>query len=146
AGDRPDVLADLLADADLKQYATLFPLLQAQPERAVARLTEELAKTPGFDWKDAPLDPAWAAPDPALVRQVEAAGGLVAERFALCQALPLEQFEAVAAGLRRGGYRPIRLRPYAVAASGPLAGSAQKPASGPLAATVQVAAVWTRDG
>ena len=71
--ERPEVLADLLADADPKQYATLWPRLEAQRERAVPLLHDELAKTAAFDWQDAPLDPAWAAPAPALVRQVEAA-------------------------------------------------------------------------
>jgi formylglycine-generating enzyme required for sulfatase activity len=128
AADRPEVLAHLLPDADPKAYAALFPLLQRHRERAVGLLTAELDGTAPWDWKDAPLDPAWAAPEPALVRQAEAAQGLVAERFAFCQTLPLEQFEAVAAGLRRGGYRPVRLRPYAVGEA------------------VQVAAAWTRDG
>jgi formylglycine-generating enzyme required for sulfatase activity len=68
----------------------------------------------------------------------------VAKRFALCQALPLEQFDAVAGGLRRCGYRPVRLRPYAAATGGPPVEA--KPTGGPPIATVQVAAVWTRDG
>jgi formylglycine-generating enzyme required for sulfatase activity len=128
AAEQPERLAALLADADPKQYAVLFPLLAAKRERAVGLLTDELAKTAGFDWKDTPLDPSWPAPDAALVRQVETAHGQVAERFAFCQTLPLAQFDALAAALRRCGYRPIRLRPYA-------AGDA-----------VQVAAVWSRDG
>jgi serine/threonine protein kinase len=128
AADQPDVLADLLADADAKQYAVLFPLLEARQERAAGLLTDELMKTAGFDRKDAPLDQSWPAPDAALVREVEAAHGQVAERFAFCQTLPLAHFDALAASLRRCGYRPVRLRPYA-------AGD-----------RVQVAAVWTREG
>jgi hypothetical protein len=42
--------------------------------------------------------------------------------------MPLQEFLAVAEGLRPSGYRPVRFRPY-------VAGGA-----------VQVAAVWTRDG
>jgi formylglycine-generating enzyme required for sulfatase activity len=145
-GDRPEVLADLLADADPKQYATLWPRLEAHRERAMAVLSAELAKTAGFDWKDAPLDPAWAAPEPDLVRQLEAAEGMAQQRFAFCQALPLEQFDAMAGRLRRCGYRPVRLRPFAVATGGPPGGSSGKPTGGPPVATVQVAAVWTRDG
>jgi formylglycine-generating enzyme required for sulfatase activity len=128
AGEQPEVLADLLADADAKQYAVLFPLLEARREQALGLLTDELDKTADFDWKDTPLDPSWPAPDVALIRHVEAAHGQVADRFAFCQTLPLAQFDALAAALGRCGYRPIRLRPYA-------AGDA-----------VQVAAVWTRDG
>jgi serine/threonine protein kinase/formylglycine-generating enzyme required for sulfatase activity len=146
AADRPDVLADLLADAGAPAYALLFPRLERHRERAVGLLSAELLRTATWDWKDAPLDPAWAAPAPALVRQMEAAQGLVAERFAFCQALPLERFDSVAAGLRRAGYRPSRLRPYAVATGGPPVGSWEKLTGGPPVATVQVAAVWLRDG
>src|SRR5262249_17278622 len=122
------VLAELIKDADPKQYAILLPKFQEHRERALALFSAELTKTAAFDWKDPPLDPAWSVPDPALVRQLESAHGLLAERFALCQALPQEQFVAVAEGLRRSGYRPIRLRPYRVGKE------------------VHVAAVWNRDG
>jgi formylglycine-generating enzyme required for sulfatase activity/tRNA A-37 threonylcarbamoyl transferase component Bud32 len=147
AADRPDDLADLMADADARQFAVLLPKLRAHREKAIARLNQELARIPQPDWNDPPLDPAWVAPDPALVRQIEQGQGLLTECFALCQTMPLKDFPKVAEGLRRSGYRPIRFRPYAVAASSLLADS-PKPASRLLAATRQllVAAVWTRDG
>jgi hypothetical protein len=134
AADRPAVLADALMSADKQQWARLWPKAQAQREGAVARFTQELGRTLAPDWKDAPPGPAWAAPDAALVRQVEAAGGMVAERFALCQALPLAEFDALAEALRKAGYRPVNFRPYAHQPAAPARGS------------VQVAAVWTRDG
>ncbi|MBV9124395.1 MAG: formylglycine-generating enzyme family protein, partial [Planctomycetes bacterium] len=90
-------------------------------------LHQELDQTCTSEWVDKPLDPSWQTVEPALVRQVEQAQGMVAERFALCQTLPLTQFPSLAEGLRRSGYRPLRLRPY-LTDSG-----------------VQVAAVWTRD-
>jgi formylglycine-generating enzyme required for sulfatase activity/tRNA A-37 threonylcarbamoyl transferase component Bud32 len=128
AADRPELLGDLLLDADPKQDALLFPLLRRHRERAVVLFHAELDKGARFDWKDSPLAPAWKVPDTAVVRRIEAAQGTVAERFALCQALPLKQFDALAESLAKAGYRPVRLRPYA-AANGPLG-----------------AAVWTRDG
>jgi serine/threonine protein kinase/formylglycine-generating enzyme required for sulfatase activity len=130
ARDRPEVLARVLLDAgpDGKAYAVFFGLLQAHRPAALKLLTEELAKKPEPCWSDVPLDVAWGKPDAALVRQIEAAAGMVEERFALCQTLPLEQFDAVAVGLSRAGYRPLQFRPY-VADKVP-----------------QVAAVWTRDG
>jgi formylglycine-generating enzyme required for sulfatase activity/tRNA A-37 threonylcarbamoyl transferase component Bud32 len=148
AADQPDTLTDLLLDADERQYAVLLPKVRAHRDRAVARLTAELDRALAPDWHDAPLDSAWGAADLAVVRQVEAAEGLVAERFALCRTLPLEVVDAVANGLTKSGYRLVQLRPYAVAASVPLAGSEKKSASGTLAATgqVRVAALWTRDG
>ena len=79
AADRPELLADLLMDADDRQWARLWPKAEARREPAIARFTGELDRTLSPDWKDAPLDPSWGRPDAALVRQVEAAAGLVAE-------------------------------------------------------------------
>jgi formylglycine-generating enzyme required for sulfatase activity/tRNA A-37 threonylcarbamoyl transferase component Bud32 len=147
AADQPEVLSDLLLDADERQYTALFPKVQAHRDRAVARLTAELDRALVPEWKDAPLDPSLVAADTALVRQVDGAQGLVAERFALCQTLPLEEFNALAEGLARSGYRLVNLRPYTVATGGPPV-AAPKPTGGPPLATapVLVAALWARDG
>ncbi|MBY0527275.1 MAG: SUMF1/EgtB/PvdO family nonheme iron enzyme [Gemmataceae bacterium] len=45
AAGRPDLLADLLLDADAGQYVTLMSRLQAHPERAAVRMEAELAKS-----------------------------------------------------------------------------------------------------
>ena len=60
--------------------------------------------------------------------QIESAQGILAERFAFCQTMPLDEFLTTAEALRKSGYRPVRFRPYA---------------DGQV---VRVAAVWTRDG
>ena len=67
AGNRPDVLADLLLDADARQFAVLFPKLRAFATTAEL-LRQELIKKPVPDWKNAPLDPDWP-PVAAAVRQ-----------------------------------------------------------------------------
>jgi formylglycine-generating enzyme required for sulfatase activity/serine/threonine protein kinase/tetratricopeptide (TPR) repeat protein len=128
AGDRPDVLTDLIADADPKQFALLLPLLQRHREQALARLRRDIERSAAPDWQDRAPDPAWPQPDPALVQEIERADGLVSERFALVQTLALERSGPVLEALRRSGYRPVCYRPYNVGAA------------------VQVAAVWTRDG
>ena len=61
-------------------------------------------------------------------RKIESAQGMLTERFAFCQTMPLDEFVQVAEVLRPSGYRPTRFRPYADAR------------------TVRVAAVWSRDG
>ena len=122
------MLAGLLMAADPEAYRTLFPVAERQEEKILPVLRAELEKKDTFDWNDQPLDPSWTNPDAALDGRVEAAGGLVSERFAFCQVLPLDQFLATTEALRASGYRPIRFRPYA---------------DGPA---VRVAAVWTRDG
>jgi formylglycine-generating enzyme required for sulfatase activity len=128
AADKPEVLADLLMDAGERPFAILFPKLQAYGKRAAAPLLAELDKQPQFRWDDKPLDASWTAPDAGLVRQIEAAQGLLAERFALCQTMSLEEFLRLTEALRPSGYRPVRVRPFADGKS------------------LRVAAVWHRDG
>jgi len=62
-------------------------------------------------WGDPPLDPAWKQPDAETKAELERAGGLVEDRFALCQALPLDRLSPVAEKLRAAGYRPVSARP-----------------------------------
>src|SRR5262249_44894271 len=80
-------------------------------------------------------NPTWKRPDAGLVQKMEAAHGVLAERFAFCQTMPLQDFLNVAAGLRQCGYRPVRFRPYAWAG-----------AVAPAPTELLVAAVWIRDG
>jgi formylglycine-generating enzyme required for sulfatase activity len=127
AGDTP-LLAGLIQDADQPSFGLFLKALRDDRERATSLLAAELDRTPAWHWNDAALDPAWTAPDPDLVRQVEAAQGMVAERFAFCQTLPLGGLKPLADALSRAGYRPSRLRPFASA-------------DGPRAAVV-----WVRDG
>jgi eukaryotic-like serine/threonine-protein kinase len=44
AGDKPNILADLLMDADLKAFAVLYPKVRIQGQEALAPLESELAK------------------------------------------------------------------------------------------------------
>jgi formylglycine-generating enzyme required for sulfatase activity/tRNA A-37 threonylcarbamoyl transferase component Bud32 len=127
AADRPDVLAELLLDADAKQHALLRRGLDAYREQAAARMHRELAGVPDY-WKDPPLAAAWKAVPDRVAAELEAAQGLLAERWALCQALPLGRLAAVADALRPAGYRPVRVRPWAAGEG------------------VRVAVVWARDG
>jgi serine/threonine protein kinase/formylglycine-generating enzyme required for sulfatase activity len=135
AADQPQLLADLLMDADEKQFAVLYAKFKEQGERGLLVLTGEIDRQLQPQWTDAALDSSWKQPDPALVRKIEAAHGLRDERFTFCQTMPLEEFLSVAEGLRRCGYRPSRFRPY-------LQGGERPGSAGHLL----VAAVWTRDG
>ena len=91
-------------------------------------LLAELDRQPQPRWSEPLLNPAWKQPDPAWLQKIEAAHGFWAERFAFCQTMPLEEFLAVAEGLRPSGYRPIRFRPFV------------------NDKRMRVAAAWTRDG
>ena len=143
AADRPKILADLLLDADEKQYAVLYPKAKDQAE-CVALLHAQMDKKLHPQWNDLPLRPSWKEPDAELKNQVETVHGVLAERFAWCQTMPLDNFQRVAESLRRSGYRPTRFRPYvrsdrihAVRSSNRLAKSGHH--------ELLVAAVWTRD-
>jgi len=128
AGDDPALLAALLMAADPKSYLTLFPVALRQADRMIPDLQAELAKIATADWRDPPLDQTWTKPDAPLIARIEAADGLVSDRFAFCQTLPLDEFPDTDLALRPCGYRPIRLRPYADGQA------------------VRAAVVWTRDG
>ncbi len=128
ASDEPDRLAELLMASDPKAYRTLFPVAEKKAEQALPVLRAELGKRATYTWNDPPLDPSWTKPDSTLASRIESAEGILAERFAGCQTMPLDEFVATAEALRKSGYRPVRFRPYADGSS------------------VRVAAVWTRDG
>ena len=115
-------------DADPKAYAACFPIAQYHEPLTSPLLQAEIARKLTFSWDDPPLDPSWTTPDPTLTGKIESAQGMLAERFAFCQTMPLDEFVTVAEALRTSGYRPTRFRPYAEGK------------------TLRVAAVWTRDG
>jgi formylglycine-generating enzyme required for sulfatase activity len=91
-------------------------------------LQAELVKKATYSWNDPPLNASWTKPDAALMSQIELAQGILTERFAFCQTMPVDEFLTTAESLRNSGYRPVRFRPYADEQ------------------VVRVAAVWTRDG
>jgi formylglycine-generating enzyme required for sulfatase activity len=128
AGEDPDLAADLLMDAEFNAFAAFFAIARKFEATTVRLFREELAKKPEYRWNKPPRNPDWAEPDPTLAAKIEAAQGMLTERFAFCQSMPLEEFLTTAEGLRKSGYRPIRFRPYADGRS------------------LLVAAVWHRDG
>ncbi len=121
-------VANLLIDADPKAFVAYFPIAQYHESLTTPLLQAELARKLTLSWNDPPLDPSWTTPDPTLTGQIESAQGMLAERFAFCQTMPLDESLTTAEDLRKSGYRPIRFRPYGDGG------------------TVRVSAVWTRDG
>ena len=126
APDDATILSDVLVTSgDLDRLEKRLPSLKLHTDEAAAFLHAELARVPEQvlrpDWNDPPLDPAWTEPDGDLLRRIEAAQGFVAERFAICQTMPLAEFAAAAEQLRLSGYRPVRARPFQ---TGPSQGAA----------------------
>jgi len=128
AQDMPEVLADVIMDADPRQFKVLLPNLQAHREGSIDCLRKNLARTLRPEWKETASQGSWKTPDGVFVSKIEKAYGFITEHFALCQTMPLGEFVAATEGLRGAGYRPTRVRPYAVGKA------------------MQVAAVWARDG
>ncbi|MEZ6127570.1 MAG: protein kinase [Planctomycetaceae bacterium] len=128
AADDLAQLSELILDANPKQFVSLFDELQSHGDAAIANLETEINRVLTPQWDDPPLDAAWTEPPNHVVQVIQRAAGIITERFAFCQTLPLSDFQTVADLLGKSGYRPVRLRPYA------------------HQRTVQVAAAWTRDG
>ena len=127
ASDDPNLIANLLMDADPMAYADFFPFAQRQESKTLPLFQAEISKKATYSWNDPPLDPSWTTPDSTLTGKIESAQGMLAERFAFCQTMPLDEFLTTAEAIRPSGYRPIRFRPYANGKN------------------VLVAAVWVRD-
>ena len=120
--------ANLLLDADPKTYAACFAIAQYHEPVTSPLFREEIARKLVLSWNDPPLDSSWTTPDATLTGKIESAQGMLTERFAFCQTMPMDDVITTALALRKSGYRPIRFRPYTDGKS------------------LQAAAVWTRDG
>lgn len=130
ASDDPRALTDLLLDANEDQFVVLFPELEQHAEAAIPLLNGVLQQEIVFDWQDAPLDANWIKPAQEIVDKIKGADGLIAERFAICQTMPLDEFLRVADELRNSGYRPLQFRPFPIGKS----------------KSIHIVAVWKRDG
>ncbi len=128
AGDDVHRLADLLEDADPRQFTELFPVLARHGEAAMSALEGELERVIKPDWADGPPAPGWQHIPAELRCAIEAADGILEERFVFCQTMTYPRFRDVVEQLRGCSYRPLRIRPHRVGPS------------------LVVAAVWTRDG
>ena len=120
--------ANLLMDADPKTFAACFHIVQYHEPVTSPVFQAEIDKEPQSPWHDPPLDPSWTTRDAGLEAKIESAQGMLTERFAFCQSMPMEEFLTVVEELRKAGYRPIRFRPYSDGKA------------------IRVAGVWTRDG
>jgi serine/threonine protein kinase/formylglycine-generating enzyme required for sulfatase activity len=128
ARNLPGTLAELVKSVDTRYAAILLPSLLEHRSEAIGSMDLELEQTLVPDWKDQPIDLAWSKPSRALVDKLDTAHGIITDRFAFCQTLPLDDFLAMGDALRSRGYRPTCFRPCRVSEA------------------IQVAAVWTRDG
>ena len=99
--DDVHLLADLLEDAEPRQFAELFPVLARHGDAAISGLECELDTVARPQWIDAPPDAAWRDVAAEVRYAIEAAAGTVEERFAVCQTMPYVRFCDVVEQLRR---------------------------------------------
>lgn len=127
AADSPEVLSEVIQYASAEQFAVFYPLLEKQADQATDTLVRLVHAEPERSWKDPPLED-WEPVVPTAITTIEKAHGLIAERFAFCQTLPLADFEPLCEQLKPSGYRPRRVRLFR------------------QTDTALVAVVWARDG
>lgn len=124
--DQPEQIIERIKFAEARELFELVPKLSPFRDQAIDLLTTQLAEstpTIAASTQSQPREP----PPAQLVEQLKQADGVKAERFAICQSLPLHEMLKLSEGLRASGYRPVRCRPYATGDQ------------------LHVAAIWTRD-
>jgi hypothetical protein len=113
AKDDVATLASMVAVSDLKNFPTLLqPLRELRDVGGVPELQKILDQPLRPTWNDPAPDPAWKEVTPGTKLRIEQAHGMLSERFAYVQDMPLEQFLEVAESLRASGYRPTRVRAW----------------------------------
>lgn len=104
----PQALVDLVLDADAEEFQALLALWDQT--RPVEPFLDFLASAPRSLWGQ-PGERA-APADEELQRTINDADGLLTDRFAFVQTLPLASGSGVITELAASGFRPFRFRPY----------------------------------
>ncbi len=128
AADRPEILADLVTEAEPRQLTVLMSRLQAKADSVVPLLERELTLSCAPEWEKTHLSASLQPVDVNITQQIEASDGMLTDAFGFCVTLPRERFKTVNDHLAAAGYSLVRLRPYTATNS------------------VHVAAIWHRDG
>jgi formylglycine-generating enzyme required for sulfatase activity/tetratricopeptide (TPR) repeat protein len=139
AKDDAATLAAMVAVSDAKNFPKLIQPIRELGNAGVKELKKILDQELKPTWNEPPLDPSWKEVDASTKLRIEQAHGMLSDRFAYVQDMPLDRFLEVAESLRVSGYRPTRVRAW----------QWQQPSSqGNTTSTVVplVASVFARDG
>ncbi len=98
AKDKYDSKRDEMDALRKKYFKSLVIDRKRPPHRAFDHADRDRAK--------------WPKPDPDLRKRLDAAHGMLAEPFAFCQTMDLDEFHWLVDELRPSGYRPTTFRPY----------------------------------
>ncbi|TWU48847.1 Serine/threonine-protein kinase PknB [Rubripirellula tenax] len=127
AADDLDVLSELLFDGQPYQFESLFDAFARMGDPAKEKIEQELDRKLKHVWPSDLLGESLGEPDSEVKGMVEKSNGIVADRFAMCQSMPIDDMLPTAELLGEFGYRPTRIRPYFHQSS------------------IFVAVAWTRD-
>lgn len=133
-------LAELLVDADPRAFEKLFPVVGQHGSAAKERLRELFGRRLDPEWNDSPLSSEWQSLPASIGESIEAANGVVDERFAFAPSLLWSEFLELTEPFQASGYRPTRVRPYRETSA--LGDDGEIPAQ----SLTRVAVVWRRDG
>ena len=128
AGDDLTRVTDLLFDAEPNQFVALFDEIAKHGDDAMSKLRVELERKWIPQWDDVTMDPSWRKPSADSTQAIVQSDGVITDRMAFCQTMPLSLFKQVVKQLSVCGYRPARVRPYM------------------HEQLLKVAATWVRDG
>ncbi len=109
--DDLDYRADLLLDADERQFRDLIEDLVRHPDPPIHVFHTELDKQPLPDWNDPEPSIAGGIP-PSVTEQILDALGIINERFAFCLSISISSGVALHDEFQSLGFRLVRCRPF----------------------------------
>ena len=127
APGNPERVFELMLDANSTQFAAFEPHLIKNRDAAIAYFTQELYRDP-TQWHWPNVDSRWGSVSDETSKRINECFGMLDDRFAYVVSMTYDDFESTNAELQRAGFRPVRIRPYAIRDR------------------IQVAAIWHRDG
>ena len=92
---------------------TLFPVAGKAGSRSLTRVPGRAREERDVRLERPAARPVLDDARPGARTPDRSGPGLLDERFAFCQTMPLDEFLSLAEALRPSGYRPVRFRPYA---------------------------------
>lgn len=123
-------LVDLMLDADARTFPIFLGALQERREFTIKQLTQEVQRRLTARWPETPVDFADLSVSANVA--IELAGGIVDERYAMCQHMSWNALLELMPDMKNAGYRPIRVRPFVDTRTEP--------------PQLRTAAIWWRDG